>query len=57
MRSRVASKQPEQPQKWRRSSTSTESSGSGLTHVDNAGGGENEEVPKFEKNTAVQKEL
>jgi hypothetical protein len=25
--------------------------------VDNAGGGENEEVPKFEKNTAVQKEL
>jgi hypothetical protein len=57
MRSRVASKQPEQPQKWRRSSTSTGSSSSGLTHVDNAGGGENEEVPEFEKFTIMQKEL
>jgi hypothetical protein len=57
MHSRIASEQPEQPQKRQRSSTGRGSSGSGLTHVDNMGGGENEEVPEFKKFTAAQKEL
>jgi hypothetical protein len=55
--SRVTTEEPEPAQKRQCSSTSAGSSGSSLTHVDNQGRGDAEEVPEYEKFTAAQKEF
>jgi hypothetical protein len=57
VRSRVTTEETEPARKRRRSSTGAGSSGSGLTHVDNQGRRDVEEVPEFEKFTAAQKEF
>jgi hypothetical protein len=57
VRSRVEGEQPESSRKRRRALTSVGSSGSGMTHVDNQGRGDAEEVPDYEKFTAIQKEF
>jgi hypothetical protein len=57
MRSRVTTEETEPTQKRRRSSIGAGSSGSGLTHVDNQGQRNVEEVSEFEKFTATQKEF
>jgi hypothetical protein len=55
VRSRVEGEQPESSRKRRRASTGAGSSASGMTHVDNQGRGDVEEVPDCEKFTAIQK--
>jgi hypothetical protein len=57
MWSRVEGEQPESSRKRRRASTGAGSSGSGMTHVDNQGRGDAEEVPDYEKFIAIQKEF
>jgi hypothetical protein len=57
VRSRVGGDQLESVRKCRRSSTDTGSSGSGMTHVDNQGRRDTEDVPNYEKFTTIQKEL
>jgi hypothetical protein len=57
VRSRVEGEQPESSRKRQRASTGDGSSGSGMTHVDNQGWGDAEEVPDYEKFTAIQKEF
>ena len=57
MRSWVEGKQPKSAQKYQRASTSTRSSGSGMTHVDNQDQGDAEKVLDYEKFTAIQKEF
>jgi hypothetical protein len=55
--SRVDGKQPELARKRRRSSIGIGSSGSGMTHVDNQGRHDVEDVLDYEKFTAIQKEF
>ena len=57
VRSRVEGNQPESAWKRRRALTGTRSSGSGMTHVDNRDEGDVEDVPDYEKFTAIQKEF
>jgi hypothetical protein len=57
VRSRIQEELPESSQKRQRSSAGAGSSGSGLTHVDNRGGGEIQDVPLYEKFTTTQKEF
>ena len=57
VRSRVEGDQPESGRKRRRALTGARSSGSGMTHVDNQGEGDVEDVPNYEKFTAIQKEF
>jgi hypothetical protein len=57
VRSRVTTEETEPAQKQRYSSIGAGSSGSGLTHVDNQGRRDAEEVLEFKKFTAAQKEF
>jgi hypothetical protein len=57
LRSRVGGEEPESARKRRRSSTGAGSSGSGMTHVDNQGRRDVEDVLDYEKFTAIQKEF
>jgi hypothetical protein len=57
VRSRVGGDQPESARKRRRSSTGAGSSGSRMTHVDNQGRRDTEDVPDYEKFTTIQKEF
>jgi hypothetical protein len=53
VRSRVEGEQLESSRKRRRASTGAGSSGSGMTHVDNQGRGDVDEVIDYEKFTAI----
>jgi hypothetical protein len=53
VRSRIQDEQPESSRKRRRSSAGTGSFGSNLTHIDNRGGGEVQDVPDYEKFTTT----
>jgi hypothetical protein len=55
--SRIQDEQPKSSRKRRRSSADTGSSGSSLTHIDNRGGGDVQEVPDYEKFTTTEKEF
>ena len=57
VRSQIKGDQPESGWKRQRASTGTGSSGSGMTHVDNRGEGNVEDIPDYEKFTAIQKEF
>jgi hypothetical protein len=59
VRSRVEGEQPKSSRKRRRASTGAGSFGSGMTHVDNQGRGDAEEVPDYEKfiSLTIQKEF
>jgi hypothetical protein len=57
VRSRIPEEQPKSSRKRRRSSAGAGSSGSGLTHVENWGRGEIEDVLDYEKFTTTQKEI
>jgi hypothetical protein len=57
VRSRIGSNQAESAWKCRRSSTGAGSSGSGMTHVDNQGCHDTEDVLDYEKFTTIQKEF
>jgi hypothetical protein len=53
VRNRVTNEEPKRARKRQCSSTGANSSGSGLTHVDNQGRRDVEEAPKYEKFTAA----
>jgi hypothetical protein len=53
VRSRVGGDQPESARKRRRSSTGARSSGSGMTHIDNQGRRDTEDVLDYEKFTTI----
>ena len=57
MQSLVEREQPESARKRQRASTGAGSSGSRMTYVDNRGEGDVEDVPDYEKFTAIQKEF
>ena len=57
MQNQVIVEETQPVQKRQHSSTGAGSLGSGLTHVDNQGQKDPEEVPEFEKFTTTQKEL
>ena len=55
--SRIEGEQLASSRKHQKASTGTGSSGSRMTHVDNQGRGDFEEVLNYEKFTAIQKEF
>ena len=55
--SRVEGEQLESSWKRQRASIDTGSVGSGMTHIDNWGRGDADEVPDYEKFTTIQKEF
>jgi hypothetical protein len=57
VRSRIQEELPGSSQKRQRSSADVGSSGFGLTHIDNRGGGEVQDVLDYEKFTTTQKEF
>jgi hypothetical protein len=57
VRSWIEGEQPESSRKRWRASIGAGSSGSGMTHEDNQGRGDAEEVPDYEKFTAIQKDF